>query len=148
MKFDELPPESRVWVYTSNRVFSDLETQEINEKLTLFMNTWAAHGSSLHGAANVISNRFILLVVDEASVGASGCSIDTSVGFIKSLENQYSTSLFDRMLIVVEKDGKQKDIHFSELNSYKGWFMYNPLIKNLKDYRENWIIPVESSVFV
>ena len=37
--------------------------------------------------------------MDESSHGASGCSIDTSVAFMKSLEQTYGVSLLDRTQI-------------------------------------------------
>jgi hypothetical protein len=43
--FENLPEESKIWVYQSNRKFSDTEFSEI-ESLH-FLENWAAHGTSL-----------------------------------------------------------------------------------------------------
>ena len=35
--FDSLPEESKIWIYQSNRKFSDEEIQEIEKDLTSFL---------------------------------------------------------------------------------------------------------------
>ena len=38
--FESLPEESRIWIYQSNRKFSDDEIQEIERDLTSFLEDW------------------------------------------------------------------------------------------------------------
>jgi hypothetical protein len=45
--FENLPEESKIWVYQSNRKFSDTEFSEIESALQAFLENWAAHGTSL-----------------------------------------------------------------------------------------------------
>ena len=45
--FESLPEESRIWIYQSNRKFSDEEMAEIETALQAFLQNWAAHGTSL-----------------------------------------------------------------------------------------------------
>jgi len=47
VEFNTLPEESRVWIYQANRSFSEEELQEIESKLDVFIQNWAAHGSDL-----------------------------------------------------------------------------------------------------
>jgi len=44
-----------------------------------------------------LHNRFLVLMVDETQAGASGCSIDSSVAFVKQIQAQYGVDFFDRM---------------------------------------------------
>ena len=46
--FENLPEESKIWIYQSNRKFSDAEFSEIETDLQSFLNEWAAHGTSLN----------------------------------------------------------------------------------------------------
>ena len=63
--FENLPEESRIWIYQSNRKFSDAEFSEIETDLQLFLNDWAAHGTSLESSYLLKYNRFIVLAVNQ-----------------------------------------------------------------------------------
>ena len=39
VNFDQLPEESRVWIYQANRSFSEEELEEINSKLQTFLDS-------------------------------------------------------------------------------------------------------------
>ena len=124
MSFSQFSPQSKIWVYTADREFSVKESAEINTKLQAFINEWAAHGSSLYGGAEIVENRFIVLCVDESKVSASGCSIDTSVGFIKSIGNQLNIDFFNRLNFWIVKDGELVKVAFSNLLEYQdSWYI-------------------------
>lgn len=148
MFFPELNPNSKVWVYTSSRVFDATEVNFINDSLAVFIPQWAAHGSKLIGNGVVHKSRFIILSVDESQVNASGCSIDTSVHFIKKLGSELGVDFFNRMDMVIENGGKMETIHVSDLKDYKDAEVYNPLITSLSELNSNWLIPVIESPFV
>ena len=76
-------PQSKVWVYQSNREFTASETEEIKKIGLLFTRDWTAHGSQLNASLDILYNRFIVVMVDENDASASGCSIDKSLAFIK-----------------------------------------------------------------
>jgi hypothetical protein len=48
--FEDLPEDSRIWIYQSNRKFSDAEFSEIETALQSFLEGWAAHGTSLESS--------------------------------------------------------------------------------------------------
>jgi hypothetical protein len=80
--FENLPEESKIWVYQSNRKFSDTEFSEIESFAGL--PCWAARNKfSFLLSAKI--HRFIILAVDQDVQSATGCS-DASVEFIQSLE--------------------------------------------------------------
>ena len=45
--FTELPDSARIWIYQSNRNFTEEELKEINDLLTQFLTEWTAHGAAL-----------------------------------------------------------------------------------------------------
>jgi len=96
MTYKDLPGSSKVWIYQSDREFSNEECDEIREQIKGFIVQWAAHGSRLMGAGELFYNRFLVLFIDEKQVIASGCSVDSSVNFVKSLESKFSTNFFNR----------------------------------------------------
>src|SRR5271165_5421624 len=93
MQFSE---NSRVWVYQANKKLSDNEANQMQNDLNSFTTSWTAHNHQLKAKGEVRYNRFIILTVDESQAGASGCSIDKSVHFIKHLEQQFNINLLDR----------------------------------------------------
>ncbi|MEL6976420.1 MAG: ABC transporter ATPase, partial [Bacteroidota bacterium] len=74
--FEALPDESRVWIYQSNRSFTEAEITEIKEGLAQFLTQWTAHGSELKAGFTIKYKRFIVIALDQSLAGASGCSID------------------------------------------------------------------------
>ena len=92
-----MPLDSRIWIYPSNRKFSDEEVEEIKVSLEKFIEEWSAHGAALEASFDIRYNRFIILAVNQDVQAASGCSIDSSVQFIQQLENKYQVDLLDKM---------------------------------------------------
>src|ERR1700712_4874044 len=93
MQFSE---NSRVWIYQSNKQLTDTQVIQLQVQLDNFTTGWTAHNSQLKAKAEIRYNRFIILVVDESLAGASGCSIDKSVNYMKQIEQQFNINLFDR----------------------------------------------------
>lgn len=149
MFFDSLQPTSKVWVYTSNKLLSDESSQYLQQKADLFVKDWAAHGVGLKAEALVYKNTFLILAVDESQANASGCSIDSSVKFIKAIGNELEIDFFDRLNLVVENNsGTLQKVHISDLKNHLEFKVYNPMITTLEQLRETWLIPVSSSPFV
>lgn len=147
MYFPEFNANSKVWVYTSNRLLSSEEQTFIQKEIDIFTNNWAAHGSGLKADGIVEYDQFIVLSVDESNVQASGCSIDTSVKFIKAVGEELNVDFFDRLNLVLEKNGEFKRSHISELKESADWNVFNPMITDLKGLREDWKQPVSKSPF-
>jgi len=116
MNFDHnFSPDSKVWIYQSSRPFSIDEIKELNLLLSVFAKQWTAHNAQLNAEGTVIEDRLIMLIVDESHTAASGCSIDTSVHFIKSVEKKFGIDLFDRTLVNFYHDGSLSSTHLQEL---------------------------------
>src|SRR5687767_4541222 len=92
-------PESRVWIYQSNRLFSIQEALAIEEMLNDFTSKWLSHGAPVKGAAHLFFGQFIILMADEKATGVSGCSTDSSVRLIKDIEQKFNVNMFDRMTL-------------------------------------------------
>ena len=63
--FENLPEESKIWIYQSNRKFSDEEFSEIETALQSLLEGWAAHGTSLESSFELKYNRFIIIAVNQ-----------------------------------------------------------------------------------
>jgi hypothetical protein len=93
----DLPETSRVWIYQNKGPIPAAALPEIASAVDRFATQWVSHNQQMSAKGIILHNRFIVLIADESRVGAGGCSIDSSVHFIKSLEQQYGLDLFDRM---------------------------------------------------
>lgn len=150
--FEHLPDESRVWVYQSNREFDEKELAELEVHLAKFAEDWVSHNRALKASAVLLERRFIVLMVDESQVGASGCSIDKSVHFMKILESEYGLDLFDRMLFSYQNEEvvavAKRDL-FAELYASgkinDETLVFNNLIQTKKELKEKWLIPLKES---
>lgn len=94
---EQLADTSRVWIYQSDRVLSNDDKATISEDLEQFVMSWTAHDRSLKAAYEIRHNRFVLFYVDESMTGASGCSIDKSVGVVTDLGSRLGIDFFNRM---------------------------------------------------
>ncbi len=150
--FEDLPNHSKVWIYQSNRKFSDEEFSEIDILLKEFIDNWAAHGTSLEASYNLKYNRFIILAVNQDNQIATGCSIDASVKFIQDLEQKYEVDLLDKMNVTF-KTGEfiahKPLIEFKKMVKDKAisaeTIVFNNLVNNLEEFNTSWEIPAIDS---
>src|SRR5258706_13881128 len=104
--FEQLPPDSGVWIYQADRSFSEAEEKIIADSLKDFCSQWAAHGTQLETSFAVMHSQFIVLSVNENAYGASGCSIDGSVRVLKDLNQQFDIDFFNRTKIAFLIEGE------------------------------------------
>lgn len=150
--FENLPEESRIWIYQSNRKFSDEEVAEIETGLLDFLNNWSAHGAGLEASYQIKYNRFIIIAVNHEVQAATGCSIDSSVAFIQSLEQKYNVDLLDKMNVTF-KNGEHVAhktlIDFKRMAKEKAvtanTIVFNNLVNTIEEWNENWEVPAGES---
>lgn len=94
--WNQLKPQSRIWIYGANRPFHEHEAVNIETYLNKFCATWAAHGAKLLCGFKLVYNQFIIIAVDEESAAASGCSIDKSIEIIEQIDSKLNLDLFNR----------------------------------------------------
>lgn len=150
--FETLPEESRIWIYQSNRKFSDEEVAEIEGSLKNFLENWAAHGAGLEASYQIKYNRFIILAINQSIQAATGCSIDASVQFIQTLEQKYNVDLLDKMnvtfklgehiaykpLIDFKKMAKEKAVSANTI-------VFNNLVNTVGEWQDYWEVPAGES---
>jgi len=145
-------PQSRVWVYQSNREFSASEVTAIQEKLDAFTAQWLAHGQQLKAKAEIFYNYFIVITVDETASNVTGCSIDASVRVLKEIEQEYQVDLFNRFNLAYLMDGKVITLNkedFETLVSIKkitpDTIVFNNMVQTLDEFKHKWEVPFSQS---
>ncbi|MGQ7854732.1 ABC transporter ATPase [Pedobacter sp. WC2501] len=145
-------PQSRVWIYQSDRKFTSTEETEILNKLAAFTNQWKAHGNELLAKAEIRYGFFIILTVDESQAGVTGCSIDSSVRLIKEIEQEYHIDLFNRFNIAYKVNGEvvvNSKEDFETLVNIKQvtteTIVFNNMVQNLAELESKWEVPFQNS---
>ena len=152
VSFDELDNKARVWIYQSNRSLQPEEVNWLQKNAEVFAEKWAAHGSGLLASAKVLHNQFLVLAVDESNHGASGCSIDSSVAFVKQAQQELGVDFFDRSKVAFQLNEAIELIPLTELKNKiaEGLISndlptFNNLVATKKDMMESWIAPAKET---
>ena len=150
--FCPMHPQSRVWIFQSNRPLSDAEVVEIDALLDRFAKAWTAHDLALKASGSVYHNRFVVLVVDETQAPASGCSIDKSVHFLQGLEQQYRITLFDRLHLAYRSEGSIHTLHRSDIAAALAdgrisadTVVFHNLVATKAEFDQSWERPLRDS---
>ena len=137
--FDGFSDESRVWLYTANRAITPTEAHFVQENLEHFASSWKAHSTPLKAKACLLHEYTIAFVVDQSTANASGCSVDSSVRFVKELGKELNIDFFNRLNVVVEDANGNRKLHaYRKLKELTQSTYYNPLVDTLKDLKTNW----------
>jgi hypothetical protein len=149
MQFSE---NSRVWVYQSDKELSNAQVIDLQIALDNFTTGWTAHNNRLKAKGEVRYNRFIILVVDESQAGATGCSIDKSVHFMKQVEQHFGINLFDRFNLAYRDGEKILSVPrntFEELVTNKTitaeTTVFNNMVQTLSELQTKWEVAFKDS---
>jgi len=96
ISFEQLPQESRLWIFPAERPMSAQEEEHLLSNVDSFLDEWVAHGTPLTGARDWRYGRFLLVAVDEASVPPSGCSIDAMARVLKETGEALGLTFLDQ----------------------------------------------------
>ncbi|HBH07556.1 MAG TPA: ABC transporter ATPase [Flavobacteriales bacterium] len=153
MKNSRLNRNSRIWIYTASRKLNTDEVNWIEKKGLEFTDSWQTHGKPLEATIEVVYNRFIVVAVDDEWVGPSGCSIDSSIAFIKEMESSLQIDLLDKLNIayrnrngaidVVKLPEFQTLIDQGEIKS--DTLVFNNLIQKLNQLDDEWEVELDNS---
>lgn len=103
LPFDQMPEYSRVWVYQADQKFSESDVKVLRDRMKSFCEGWNTHGNLMPTSFDVVENQILILAVDESNLGASGCSIDSSVRTLRELETTLNINLTDQGKISLKK---------------------------------------------
>ena len=106
MTFHDLPDHARLWVHTADRDLTVGEQEAVLEALAGFLDGWAAHGAALTAAGAILYDRVLVVGLDEQRAGATGCSIDKLVGFVRAQGETLGVDWFDRHQVLWRQPGE------------------------------------------
>ena len=143
---------ARVWIYQSSRAFIEKEEREINEQLYQFYTQWQSHSEPVKGWAKLLFKQFIVMIADETEVMIGGCSTDSAVRVVKSIERQYDVNFFDRMMVTFLVKNKAEMLPFNQVQyaidrGYidKDTLIFNNIATTKKELLDTWLVPLSES---
>ena len=145
------PDESRVWIYQGNKTIPQEDVGRVNAQLIDFAEQWTSHNIMLKATAGLLHDRFVVLVVNQDVAGASGCSIDASVRYVKALGDQYGIDFMDRQLLTyLTPEDEVREVHMHGLSDLyttgevrDDTLFFDNLVQNKDDFLGRWLVPLE-----
>lgn len=151
-EYKNLPNNSRVWIYQSEREFNQKEIEIISAKAEEFINSWTRHGDNLKGSFTIKYNQFLVLAVDESFNTVSGCSIDSSVRFVQQLEKELQLDLMNKMNITFKDNETINLVKLSDFQQFAKdkkisleTIVFNNMVNTKEDFENNWEVPAKQS---
>jgi len=152
VNFDSLEDTSKIWIYQSNREFSEKEVAEISHNLENFIGAWKRHGDDLKASYQIKYNQFIVIAVDENFNEVSGCSIDASVNLIKQFEQKFAVDLTNKLNISFRDHSNINVVSMTDFQNYakqqkitSNTVVFNNMLTNKADFEQNWEVTADKS---
>lgn len=151
-QFSNFTPQSRVWVYASDRMLNLEEIAWLETQLKNFTQGWTAHEMPLKAAAAVLHKHFVVLMVDENVHPVSGCGIDKSVKLMKEVGEKLGINFFNRLAIQVAMGDEIKVMDFQQLKMEiesqsisLDAKVFNNLVQSKEELEQSWLLPIRQS---
>ena len=151
VEFTKLDKKSRIWVFQSKDQLDESTYNLIKKKISIFLENWKSHQKSFESSFIIKYKTFVVIAADETNL-VSGCSIDSLINFVKSIEDEFEINLLDK-LDVKYKIGN--DINTANLNEFKKicknidindkLIVFNNLVKNIDDFEKKWEVDIRKS---
>jgi hypothetical protein len=147
-----LADNTKAWVYTSEKEFTEADIDTITELSNVFLSQWDSHGKLVKGTIQIIKNRFIAVFADSEGDDMCGRAQDASVRLIKELQQVIGKQLMNRMLIafditegidVLSMNDLRTKIKQGEVS--ENTTFYNGLITSKIEFLTNWKTPIKGS---
>ena len=151
-EYKNLPNNARVWIYQSDREFTSEEIETVSVKAEDFINQWTRHGDDLKGSFTFKYNQFLVLAVDESFNTVSGCSIDSSVRFIQTLEKELQLELMNKMNVTFKDNEHINLVTLADFQRYAKeqkvtleTIVFNNMVATKEDFENKWEVPARES---
>jgi hypothetical protein len=103
VKFEQLPSDARVWIFSAERVLTQNERARLLQKVDGFLDQWGAHDMPLMAGRDIRYDRFLFVAVDQRQAGPSGCSVDALVRQMKVLQHEIGVELVNHAPVLFRR---------------------------------------------
>ncbi len=150
--FRSMPPQTKIWIYQANKPIPREAIPIVKDVLSRFAESWTSHNHKLNAYADVLLDRFVILAADETRTGIGGCSIDSSVRFIRQLGEQLRIDFLDRQTFAWLEDG---EVHTAPQETFEKYYqqgrindetlVFDNLVNTKEAFEKGWIKPLGKS---
>ena len=155
VNFNDLPDTARIWIFGAEKPLDSSQVQKLTENMGLFLEQWTAHKRELNPSWEVRHNQFIVIGLDESTLAASGCSIDSMVRNLKNLESAIGANIVGTSLKIFYRD-KNESIQCVGRAEFKqlvesgivndATVVFNNMIQTVADLKQNrWEVQMQES---
>ena len=148
----ELSPQTKVWVYQADKELSDVQVELFSKLSEVFAEHWESHGKPVKGTLELFYKRFIVVFIDESDEQACGRCVDSSVRFMKELEEELHVKLLDRMLVAYRSKNEIRSCTLSEFKQLIAGkqvnaetLVFNNTVHSLPEFEKLWEVPLKDS---
>ena len=105
MIFQNLHPQSKIWLYISPVSIDSVTKKNISSLFKDFVDDWKSHGQTVNGQLKFIKDNLLVVGADYFPDGMCGRAVDAQVRFINQINEGFNLDLLNRINIAfVEQD--------------------------------------------
>ena len=104
MIFQNLHPQSRIWLYISKEKIDDITQNNISSLFKDFHKDWKSHGQPVNGQLKFIKENLLVVGADYFPNGMCGRAVDAQVRFINKVNEEFNLDLLNRTNIAFVKE--------------------------------------------
>lgn len=151
VQIEDLPDDSRVWVFGADNDLGEGAADLMLREVDRFLADWHAHGAPLTSARDWRYKRFLTIAVDQSTAGASGCSIDGLFRSLKALQPRLGASLVTSGLVFYrDKKGRIQSVDREGFTALGDEItpktkVFDPTVTTLGEWRARFELNAEDS---
>jgi hypothetical protein len=105
MIFQNLHPQSKIWLYISPVSIDSVTKKNISSLFKDFVDDWKSHGQPVNGQLKFIKDNLLVVGADYFPDGMCGRAVDAQVRFINKINEGFNLDLLNRTNIAfVQQD--------------------------------------------
>ncbi|PCJ59202.1 MAG: hypothetical protein COA79_10910 [Planctomycetota bacterium] len=74
--FNEIPDDSKLWIYISNRILTTLEKETLLGKVEPFLERWRSEGTAFKSSYQFLEDQILIVTGYGDDFSLSGCAMD------------------------------------------------------------------------
>ena len=117
MIFQNLHPQSRIWLYISKEKINDITKNNISSLFKDFHKDWKSHGQPVNGQLKFIKENLLVVGADYFPNGMCGRAVDAQVRFINKVNEEFNLDLLNRTNIAFLKENSTVVHNYNNLDA-------------------------------
>ncbi|HEX8153233.1 MAG TPA: hypothetical protein VF698_08920 [Thermoanaerobaculia bacterium] len=100
---EQLSDDARIWIFGISPALDETKSAQFLHEIDHFLASWAAHGTPIVAARELLHGSFLVIAVDKRSE-TSGCSIDKMFGLLRQLEQKHGVEVLEGTRVFARDD--------------------------------------------